>query len=553
MRAAQRLCSMGRPKLLGVSLLWGLFCLAAGTPARAAEDDRAYQHGIDFVRRPDGKWWLIWSSSGNPPTGPDGSGNWTDDIYAALVDPASPSVNPNAAVAFIKNPEAQEPAASAISADGHIMVTMEDGWNTSNEVAQRYGVYDAELKASKAYPQMIQDGGHSGHITAVDNRFVVVYADDWITDGTGVCGLGEGLDVKTAIFDSSGKMQGSVIDVAAGSPRDWWPYVAGSKTRAVYLWQRFVPGKTVADLYAAVLDPATGSVVKPAFQLDGNIEYYHYSIEYIAAVDRFLVRGTYHEDPPSGSACDVVTTTRGFGHLLDGEGNVTGSNKALDAVVRESQSIVRNDAASAVVVQPKLPNGASVLRVTATEITPLPDVADDYHWDYGGTDGIFVSERRVFVASLSTKGMVTKTFEIDAPVDGAGGGPPLGTGGGAGTAGAGDGGSNGAAAAPGSGGGPETAGAGGTTGSGGSFEGSGGASVGGNGPMGAGAASSTGGAGASGTTRASGAADAAGCACEWGAGRPSVGAGLAAFLLAARAWRGRRASRRGRASQGAVS
>eukprot|EP00727_Mastigamoeba_balamuthi_P004708 m51a1_g14235 hypothetical protein (414) ;mRNA; f:222579-223956 len=372
----------------------------------ASEDDRAYQHGIDFVRRPDGKYWLIWSSSGNPPKGPDDSGKWTDDIYSALVDPANWSIVPAKAAAFIKNPEAQEPASSAITDDGHIM----------NDVCQRYGVYDTDLRAVKAYPQMVQDGGHSGHVAAVGNRFVVVYADDWTDEGkTGVCLLGEGLDVKSAIYDSSGNQQGSLIDVAADDDtRDWWPYVAGSATRAVYVWQRYVPGKTVADLYAAVLDPATAEFVREPFKLDSNVEYYHYSVEYVAAVDRFYVRGTYHDK--NGATCDRPSTTKGFAHLLDADGNVVASNRKLEAMARESQPIVRGaaDGASALVVQPRLPTGYSVTRITATSVTKMAPITDTYKWDYCGTDGIFLSDSKVLVATLSTKGMVVRTADVRA-------------------------------------------------------------------------------------------------------------------------------------------
>eukprot|EP00727_Mastigamoeba_balamuthi_P004640 m51a1_g14174 hypothetical protein (437) ;mRNA; f:28037-29432 len=378
----------------------------------AASDDRAYQHGVDFVRRPDGKYWLIWSSSGNPPTGPDAHDAWTDDVYSLLVDPANPAIDPSAAATLISAPEAQEPASSAATDDGRIMVTMEDGYNATQNLCQRYGVYDSDLGGVRAYPQMVQDGGHSGHVAAAGDRFVVVYADDWTDEGkSGVCLLGEGLDVKSAIYDSSGRQQGSLIDVATGDERDWWPYVAGSKTRAVYLWQRYIAKSAVADLYAAVIDPATARFVKAPFRLDTNLEYYYYSIEYLAAVDRFYVRGTYHDK--DGATCDRPETTKGFAYLLDGDGTVVASHTKLEAMARESQPIVRSESdGSVTVVQPKLPSGYSVARVTATAVQRMAPIEDPYVWDYCGTDGIFLPGSRVLVASLSTKGMVVRTANV---------------------------------------------------------------------------------------------------------------------------------------------
>jgi len=139
--------------LVLMALVAGL-AVSLDASAATAEDERQYQHGVDIVPRGDGNYWLIWSSSGNPPTGPDPSGSWTHDIYYSLIQPANPSINP---VTIISNNEAQEPASSAVSADGNLMITNEDGWNVANNVGQRYGVYRAsDFGNVKAYPNMIQ-------------------------------------------------------------------------------------------------------------------------------------------------------------------------------------------------------------------------------------------------------------------------------------------------------------------------------------------------------------------------------------------------------------
>jgi len=395
----------GKSKTARQSLSWLrtgalLAVLAAASTASAQEDHRAWQHGISFLKLPGGAYEVIWSSAGNPPIEPDG--NWTHDVYHARVDPSNPSLDPSSAPAIISESEAQEPASAAISQDGRIMITMEDGWNTANEVCQRFGVYDANLEPVLAYPQMASDGGHSGHVAAVGNRFVVHYSDGWV-DGGGVDDLGTGDDVLAAIYGSSGEHQATVNVAVGDATRDWWPIVAGAASRACLVWQRYVEGELYSDLMVAVLDPGAGALVVSPKKLETNVEYYHYSVKYITAIDRFLIRGTFR------------TGGGGFGYLVAPDGAVTATNTTLESIVRESESIVRDDNDSAAVAQPMLPTGLSLLRVTPTSIEAKASIADGYPWDYIGTDGAFVDTNRVFVASLATSGMVTKLFSDVAP------------------------------------------------------------------------------------------------------------------------------------------
>ena len=389
-------------RAVGLALLAGAVLMAG--EARAAQDDRGWQHGISFVDLPDHSYEVFWSAQGNPPSPPPV--HWTHDIYFWHVDPAKPSIDANAAKTIIANPEAQEPVSAAMSADGHIMLVTEDGFDSPKTVCERYGVYDAQLRPIKPYPQMIVDGAHSAHVAAVQNRFVVFYSDQWI-EGGGVDNLGSGKDVLAAIYDTKGDPIAPSVNLTADPKfRDWWPVVAGSQTRACLVWQRYVEGQTYAHLMMAVIDPATGALVSPPKQIDTTIEYYHYSVSYLPAVDRFLVRGTYKG------------AKTGFGHLLDEEGKTIASSRSLPAIVRESQSIVRNDPGAALVVQPMLPTGLSVLRVTPASLREEPSIKDDYIWDYSGIDGRFVDTNRVFVAALSTNGMWTKSYDgvaLDAP------------------------------------------------------------------------------------------------------------------------------------------
>jgi hypothetical protein len=358
-------------------------------------DIRSYQHGIDFIPLPDGKYYLIWSSSGNPPTGPGPDLNWTHDIYYSIIDPANPVISP---IVIISNPEAQEPSSSDISTDGYIMITMEDGWNTQNGIAQRFGVYDSSLAPVFPYPQLVNDGGHSGHVAGVGNRFVVFYSDGWV-EGGGVDNLGTGDNVLASIYSSVGTFERSV-DIAVGqTTRDWWPLVAGSGNHAALIWQRYVDGQNYSDLMFSLLDPTAGNLLVNSIPLDTGVKYYTYSVTYIPAVDRFLVVGTY-------------VAGGGFAYLLDNDGNIIASNKELPAIVRESQSIVQNNNGNARIAQVIAPNGVMVLMITPSEIQLVTEIAGDTDWKYGGTDGIFISPNMVYIVSESADGLVERTFTL---------------------------------------------------------------------------------------------------------------------------------------------
>jgi hypothetical protein len=367
--------------------------LTAAAGAYAQVDPRSYQHGINFVELTSGDYWLIWSSSGNPPTGAAASGNWTHDVYYSRIDPLNPSISPQV---IISKPEAQEPASSAISDDGQIMITIEDGWTGC--CSQRYGVYDTDLSPVNPYPNLVDGGGHSGHVAAVGNRFVVFYSEGWV-DRDGVDNLGSGDDVLVKVYGTTGDYEKSV-DVAVGrATRDWWPVVAGSNSRASLVWQRFVDGETHAQMMLAILDPAKGVLVKDPVVLDDHITYYTYDVQYISAVDCFLVVG-------------VRDTGNGFAYLLDNDGNVLAEKKALPVLVRESQPAIRAFDGGATVVYPTAPTGAMVLSVTPSRVTLDQTIADDYEWEYGGTDGIFTDRDSVYFVSLSPGGIAEKTFDI---------------------------------------------------------------------------------------------------------------------------------------------
>jgi len=276
------------PSRMTTRLLPALFAALLALTAHA-DDPRQYQHGASVVELPGQPPLLIWSSSGLPPKGAEPDGSWSHDVYVARFDTPIVYGVPQDARALIAKPEAQEPASSAVNNAGRLMITMEDGWNARNEVAQRYGVYDAALKPVRGYPQMVEDGGHSGHVAAAGERFVVFYSTEWV-DGGGVNNLGSGRDVRVRVYDGDGRLQHST-PIGVGQ-RDWWPMLASSPTRSLLVWQRFVPGALHARLFAAVYDPQQGKLLGAPFELLHDVGYYRYQVAWLPAAGRFVLAAT---------------------------------------------------------------------------------------------------------------------------------------------------------------------------------------------------------------------------------------------------------------------
>ncbi|KAG8155563.1 hypothetical protein [Burkholderia catarinensis] len=280
-------------------------------------DSRRFMHGIGVADAGNGKRWVFFSSSGIVPRGALRNGNWPHDVYVGEWLPGKPHllhVRP-----FISRPEAQEPVSIAQNAHGDIFVTFEDGWNATQEVSQRYGVYGRDLKPVKPYPNDVESGGHSGHVATVGERFVVFYSADWI-DGGGVDNLGTGGGVYLKTYDAAGRVLNHVE--VAPHRREWWPVIAGSPRTALLVWQKFIEGSTDATLEYAMFDPVTEKLDKLG-ALNEAIQYYVYSSAYVPALDRFLVVTTTADD-------------RGVAMLIAPDGRRTATLDCLPASVRES-------------------------------------------------------------------------------------------------------------------------------------------------------------------------------------------------------------------------
>ncbi|AKJ31756.1 hypothetical protein [Caldimonas brevitalea] len=354
-----------------------------------AEDRRAWHHGIEAVPAAEGSYLIFFSSSGVPPTGPDESGAWTHDVYFSSWHPNERRIS--APMPFIHKPEAQEPVSAAKSGDGHIMLSFEDGWESPDQVSQRYGVYDASLRPVAPYPQVVEHGGHSGHVAATHDKFVVFYSDGWI-DGGGVDDLGTGNGVYAKVYDTRGRLLHDVNVVHA--EREWWPMVAASPRRALLVWQQYVPGQLHARLRTAVLDPASGTV--SAYRtIESSLRYYTYKVQYVAAIRRFLVTGT-------------TEAGRGFAHLLDEAGRTTASLDCMPPIVREAGIAVHERKAYTPSGERRLLH----LSLTPTSIALTGVQPSPLAWSYTGSVGLMRGANKVHWVSLGRRGIEEADFDL---------------------------------------------------------------------------------------------------------------------------------------------
>ncbi len=358
---------------------------SASTTVAPYTDHRAWQHGLDLVKVGP-RHLLVWSSWGDTPDPtPNPGGNWSHDVYYSCLDPNNPEVNPKT---LVSAPEAQEPASTAINSNGRILMSCEDG---NPDISQRAGMWDANLNPIKEYGTLVHDGGHSGHVAAMGNRFVVAYSYGWV-DGGGVDNLGTGDDVLARIVNDDGTMSRAIpVSVnQAADKRDWWPVIAASPTDALEVWQRYPAG----TLHGAFIRPDGTS--SEEFKITDGIKFYYYNVRWLPSLNRYVVFGSRQDG--------------GFISIIDRNGSVAVSRTGLPDTVRESKLVVRKnseDGKSGVVtaIYPTLPSGAAVVSITAGSIDLQRSIPASYKWDYMGTDGMFVAPNRILFATLSKTGL----------------------------------------------------------------------------------------------------------------------------------------------------
>ncbi|CAJ0806876.1 hypothetical protein [Ralstonia holmesii] len=361
--------------------------------ATAGEPDpRQYMHGIGAVPGTTANTFnVFFSASGLPPRGADRNGSWPHDVYVAQWHADTGVLD--APRIFIQKPEAQEPVTVARNRAGQVMVSFEDGWNAPENVNQRFGIYDTALRPIKPYPQLVESGGHSGHITAVGDRFVVFYSDGWITGG-GVDNLGSGNGVYLKVYDGRGRRLHNV-DVADGR-REWWPMVAGGSTNALLAWQQFVPGQTEANLKIAVFDPVSGRVTGEQL-LHKHLQYYTYSVTWMPAIERYLLVG--------------VAKGNGFADLIDTTGKVRASISCMPATVREAGITVNQNTAYTPAADGRLLQlqaGPDSLTLSATL---LNTDGKRVQWRPVGSTGLLRTSGAIDWMSLTEKGLEQLHFD----------------------------------------------------------------------------------------------------------------------------------------------
>jgi hypothetical protein len=364
------------------SFLLALSCLLVSAPLHAADDPLQFMHGIGTARAPDGSHYLFYSASGLPPRGADADGSWPHDVYVSTWQPATGLLS--VARPFISRPEAQEPVSVAQHANGAIMLSFEDGFNTRDQVSQRFGLYGSALDPIKPYPQDILSGGHSGHVASVDNGFVVFYSEGWVAGG-GVDDLGSGDNVHAAFIDTRGSIIRQV-DVAIDR-RAWWPVLASAPDRALLVWQQFVRGRTDATLHAALLQPATGKLI-PLGRLLDKLNYYTYQVAWMPAADRFLLAGTR-----SGN--------QGFALLITPAGKIVGRAECLPATVREAEIMVRDRQA----LVPAADGQVIRLDVDDQDALRVATLPVGAKWGSTGTLGLPAAEQDVMWFTLTPQGV----------------------------------------------------------------------------------------------------------------------------------------------------
>ncbi|WP_174442461.1 hypothetical protein [Paraburkholderia acidipaludis] len=358
-------------------------------PAPGLGDERRFMHGIGYASAGGDRSWVFFSSSGLPPRGANPDGNWPHDVYVGEWSP--PHHHLAKVHIFISRPEAQEPVSVAQSTSGNIMVSFEDGWNAPRTISQRYGVYHQDLSPIKPYPNDVESGGHSGHVTAVGDRFVVFYSADWV-DGGGVDNLGTGGGVYVKVYNDRGG-QLLHVDVAA-HVREWWPVVAGSPTHALLVWQKYIPGSIIAQLEYAVLDPVTGRLVRPADASEmPRVQYYVYAAAWVPAVERFVLEATTEDGRSS-----VL--------LIDEGGQVTARLDCLPASVREASIGVNGNVAYV----PTRDGRLMALTLSGSDIRLRGFERAPFAWGNTGAIGIARGPDSMHFVSLSPTGLREADF-----------------------------------------------------------------------------------------------------------------------------------------------
>lgn len=288
---------------------------------------------------------------------------WAHQIYAFFADPG---LNLRLqTVQLTTGGTAKTPSSAAVSSKGRLLVTAEegartDGWEFQDPAtlvtSQSFGVWDLQALANlsgknatgpppvvKAWNKTDIPDGHSGHVAALGDNFLIVYGTGRTAvkdDGTGLGGV-VGERILAQLVSSDGALSGGPIPISPDSTEtyDSWPLVAagrGNANKWLVIWQRY-PSR---DLYARLVDPDGVLASEPVLVATG-VQWFHYTVEYSRQLSMFLVLGTLI-DAKAGT--DPLVQQQGIssGFLAGidaGTGSVIYAATGLPSVIRESKMV----------------------------------------------------------------------------------------------------------------------------------------------------------------------------------------------------------------------
>ena len=356
-------------------LIAGFFMLTSCSPQppQPTEDLRYYAHGVSIVENS-----VLWSEKSDE----ERESGWTHDIYKKEIGQTQVET-------LVSNPEAQEPV-SASSTEETIIITYEDGYDTANNVAQRYKLYNDNWEL--LHEGTLLEGGHSGHVGSTNTHHVIFWSHDWVNGG-GVNELGTGKEVIVSAISNEGEPLHE-INLSQADERVSWPMLATSDDNALLVWQHFNDEATEAALHFAVYNTATNSLTVAPSELLPQVDFYTYSISYVQATEQYVVA--------------AQTKKGGTLLLLSKDGELIDQIDAPD-LVREANPAVQENT----LVFPQMPNSYFTVQVSDDQLQLQSSGELEVKWGTSGTTGMFLDAQHIYFATLNKEGLEEITVEID--------------------------------------------------------------------------------------------------------------------------------------------
>ncbi|KAI9021991.1 hypothetical protein DFJ74DRAFT_706890 [Hyaloraphidium curvatum] len=325
--------------------------------ASAARAFQRYGHGVDAVYdESSGRYLVVYSLN----TAAAGAA-WRHDVRGFFVDPGRGNATAPFDLAATGN--AKEPSSAAVSSAGRLLVTAEegakaDGWDAlpaaaALQTSQSFGVWDLRgLAAGANGPPPVTrlwgaadiEGGHSGHVSALGEDFLIAYGEGRTAvqdDGAGLGPLvGNTVRAWRVASDGSLKEPGPLVvsPDTGGEAKDFWPLVASSADAGnwIVVWQRY-PSR---QLWSQLVSSAGQVLADPgAVLVASNIMWYHYTVEYSRQLDRFLVLGRMVEAQYPASAQPLGSTGGFLASISPKTGEIDFISTGLLSPVRECKMI----------------------------------------------------------------------------------------------------------------------------------------------------------------------------------------------------------------------